>query len=46
MYENVLYMDTTTVLPVKLFFNILYGKFAMPEKKKYNHGRFEIYQIK
>ena len=45
MYENVLYMDTTTDLLVKLFFNILYGKFTMPVKK-YNHGRFEIYQIK
>lgn len=45
MNENVFYMDTITVLPVKLFLNILYGKFAMPVKK-YNHGRFEIYQIK
>ena len=45
MNENVLYIDTITILPVKLFLNILYGKFAMAVKK-YNHGRFEIYQIK
>lgn len=45
MYENILYMDTTTVLSNKLFLNILYGKFINPTKK-YNHGRFEIYQIK
>lgn len=45
MNDNILYMDTLTVLPNKPFLNILYGKFAMPVKK-YNHGRFEIYQIK
>lgn len=32
MNDDILYIDTSTVLPNKIFLNMLYGKFAMPVK--------------